>query len=129
MVVYTLLGYRLSLKAYPAGEPVRDQSHLSLLAAFDERIAPTWRRTREAVMPIHADLRAWDERLDGPVSIGVEAETRIRDIQAVVRSMTAKPRGQRRAARGPRRAWQPRESCDPARAFAIAARDVPAWDT
>jgi transcriptional regulator with XRE-family HTH domain len=91
-IVYTLLGHRLSLKAYPIGEPVRDQSQLSLLAAFDGRIAPIWRRTREAVMPIQGDLRAWDERLDGPVSIGVEAETRIRDIQAVVRSITAKQR-------------------------------------
>jgi HTH-type transcriptional regulator/antitoxin HipB len=91
-IVYTLLGHRLSLKAYPIGEPVRDQSQLSLLAAFDGRIAPTWRRTREAVMPIQGDLRAWDERLDGPVSIGIEAETRIRDIQAVVRSITAKQR-------------------------------------
>lgn len=91
-IVYAILGHRGSWKAYPVGEPVHDQAQLRLLAAFDQRIAPTWRKTREAVMPIPGDLRAWDERLDGPVSIGVEAETRIRDLQALVRAITAKQR-------------------------------------
>ena len=46
-------------------------------------------------MPIHGDLRAWDERLNGPASIGVEAETRPSDLQAVERSMSAKKRDSR----------------------------------
>lgn len=43
-------------------------------------------------MPIAGDLRAWDEVLTGPISIGIEAETRPNDLQATERSMAAKQR-------------------------------------
>ena len=43
-------------------------------------------------MPQPGDLRAWDELLRGPVSIGVEAETRPTDLQALGRAMAAKQR-------------------------------------
>ena len=43
-------------------------------------------------MPLAGDLRAWDEMLIGPVRIGVEAETRPSDLQAVERGMTTKQR-------------------------------------
>ncbi len=38
------------------------------------------------------DQRAWDLRLDGPVSIGVEAETRPSDLQALERAIHLKQR-------------------------------------
>ena len=91
-VLFALLGQRLTVKGWPVGEPVRDAGQLRLLDRFDTRVPPLWRRRREAVMPIPGDLRAWDERLDGPTSIGVEAETRPNDLQAVERSMSAKKR-------------------------------------
>jgi hypothetical protein len=43
-------------------------------------------------MPIAGDQRAWDLRLDGPVSVGVEAETRPTDLQALERAMHLKQR-------------------------------------
>jgi hypothetical protein len=43
-------------------------------------------------MPIPGDLRAWDELLTGPTSIGVEAETKPTDLQAVERAVGTKQR-------------------------------------
>ena len=37
-------------------------------------------------------MRAWDELLVGPVTIGIEAETRPRDLQATQRSLALKRR-------------------------------------
>jgi transcriptional regulator with XRE-family HTH domain len=91
-VIYALLGQRLSLKAFPVGEPLRDAAHLRLLARFDARVPGSWRRRRESVMPRLGDLRAWDERLDGAASIGVEAETALGDMQAMERRISAKQR-------------------------------------
>lgn len=50
-------------------------------------------------MPRAGDQRAWDLRLDGPISIGVEAETRPSDLQALERGIHLKQRdsGVRRA--------------------------------
>ncbi|MGH2382956.1 MAG: helix-turn-helix transcriptional regulator [Candidatus Limnocylindria bacterium] len=94
-ILFAILGQRLTVKGWPVGEPLRDVGQLKLLDRFDARVPPIWRRTRESVMPIHGDLRAWDERLDGPASIGVEAETRPNDLQAVERAMSAKKRDSR----------------------------------
>ena len=46
-------------------------------------------------MPIPGDLRAWDECLVGPISIGVEAETALRDLQASERAIGLKLRDSR----------------------------------
>ena len=44
-------------------------------------------------MPIEGDLRAWDAALFGAsVKIGVDAETRLRDVQAVDRRVMLKLR-------------------------------------
>ena len=85
-------GSKLVTTTYPVGVPLRDEGHMRLLNRFNARIPPLWRRTFEAVMPIAGDLRAWDELLRGPVSIGVEAETRPADLQATERSMGLKLR-------------------------------------
>jgi hypothetical protein len=89
---FALLGHRLTWKAWPVGEPVRDRAQLRLIERFEAELRGAWRRRREAVMPIRGDLRAWDLLLDGPVSIGVEAETRLRDVQALVRAVETKQR-------------------------------------
>jgi hypothetical protein len=90
--LYTFLGHKLTVNAYPTGEPIRDAGQARLLERFNARLAPVWRRTLEAPMPSSGDLRAWDELLRGPVSIGVEAETRPADLQAVERAISAKQR-------------------------------------
>ncbi|MGZ8513133.1 MAG: helix-turn-helix transcriptional regulator [Candidatus Limnocylindria bacterium] len=90
--ITAILGGDLSVRIYPAGPPLRDAGYLALLARFDSRLAATWRIRHEAPMPQAGDLRAWDRRLDGPTSIGVEAETRPRDLQKLERSMNLKQR-------------------------------------
>lgn len=91
-IVFALLGQRLTVRAYPTGAGLRDAGQLRLLARFNARVAPSWRRVAEAVMPIPGDLRAWDELLVDSVRIGVEAETRPADLQATGRDMAIKLR-------------------------------------
>jgi len=90
--ITAILGGDLSVRIYPAGPPLRDAGHAALLARFEARLAATWRIRHEAPMPQPGDARAWDRRLDGPTSIGVEAETRPRDLQKIERSMNLKQR-------------------------------------
>jgi transcriptional regulator with XRE-family HTH domain len=91
-VLFAYLGHKLVAKPHPTGDPLRDAGQVRLLDRFDARLPPIWRRRRESVMPIPGDLRAWDELLTGPASIGVEAETRPSDLQAIERRMGAKQR-------------------------------------
>jgi transcriptional regulator with XRE-family HTH domain len=90
--LFILLGHKVVVTAYPVGEPLRDAGHVRLLERFNARLSPDWRRFAEAVMPAPGDLRAWDELLRGPVTIGVEAETRPGDLQAIGRSISGKQR-------------------------------------
>lgn len=90
--LFMFLGHKVVVTAYPTGEPLRDAGQARLLERFNARLSPVWRRFSEAVMPLPGDLRAWDELLRGPVTIGVEAETRPSDLQAIKRSIAAKQR-------------------------------------
>ena len=85
-------GLRLSLRVYPAGPPIRDIAHLQLIERFRSRVSPAFRWFAEA--PVAArDGRAIDVLLVGAgLRIGVEAETRVRDFQALVREIELKRR-------------------------------------
>jgi transcriptional regulator with XRE-family HTH domain len=91
-LLFAALGHRVVVKAYPTGQGLRDAGQARLIERFDARLSPLWRRQPEAVMPQPGDLRAWDVLLRGPVMVGVEAETRPTDLQAVIRAMAAKLR-------------------------------------
>jgi transcriptional regulator with XRE-family HTH domain len=91
-LLFAHVGHKLVVNTYPTGEPLRDAGQVRLLARFNTRVPPVWRRSFEAVMPIAGDLRAWDELLTGPASIGVEAETRPGDLQTIERAMEGKLR-------------------------------------
>lgn len=91
-LLFAHLGHKLVARPLPVGMALRDAGHARLLDRFNARVPSAWRRTFESVMPIPGDLRAWDEVLNGPTSIGVEAETRPNDLQATERSMAAKQR-------------------------------------
>lgn len=91
-IVMAHLGHNVVVSTYPTGEPLRDEGQIRLLARFNARLSPAWRRVTEAPMPASNDLRAWEELLHGAVRIGVEAETRPADLQACERSMHAKQR-------------------------------------
>jgi transcriptional regulator with XRE-family HTH domain len=80
-------GLELTASIYPKGEPLRDRGQLKLIARFRSMLAATWHVRIEAPFPMLGDLRSWDVliRLGSVYRVGVEAETRVRDIQELVR--------------------------------------------
>jgi transcriptional regulator with XRE-family HTH domain len=92
VLVGAVLGLDLPLRAFPGEEPVRDVAQLTLLARFGARL-PELRHAAEVPLEIPGDRRAWDELVSGPGwSVPVEAETRLRDIQALQRRLALKLR-------------------------------------
>jgi transcriptional regulator with XRE-family HTH domain len=83
--VARVVGLELSVRCFPADGQLRDAAHIGLIQRFLGRIAASVARQLEApVRP--GDLRAWDLLLRiGSSRIGVAAETRIRDLQALLR--------------------------------------------
>jgi transcriptional regulator with XRE-family HTH domain len=88
----SVLGLRISIKFYPVGRRLLDAGQLALLHRLQARISRIWRWETEVPMPIAGDLRAADARLTGPVTILVEAFTRLVDYQAQVRAAQLKRR-------------------------------------
>jgi transcriptional regulator with XRE-family HTH domain len=82
-----LLGLRPSLALHQDGEPLHDTGQLKLIARFTALLAPAWLVKIEAPFPTLGDLRSWDVliRLGTAYRAGVEAETRLRDMQRLVR--------------------------------------------
>ena len=75
---------RLVARAYPDGDPVRDAAHVALLRRLQVFIPSNRRWRTEVPMSSEGDLRAWDAVIDCPEGpVGVEAETRLGDLQAV----------------------------------------------
>lgn len=88
-----VVGLDLNLKCYPSGLRLRDAGHVALLHRFLAQVHPSVRRRLEAPIPIDRDQRAWDLLLQiGPTAIGVAAETRLTDLQALLRREQAKQR-------------------------------------
>jgi hypothetical protein len=91
-----VVGLRLSIRAYPAGPPVRDAAQIALLGRLRSVLhrSLTWRT--EVPIPIDGDLRAWDSSISGRAwTAYVDAETRIRDAQALGRRTALKQRDTR----------------------------------
>jgi transcriptional regulator with XRE-family HTH domain len=87
------VGLKPTLRLYPDGDPIRDAGHVQLLERLHARIHAQLRWRTEVPLPIPGDLRAWDATIAGlGFVIGVEAETRIRDAQAVARRTNLKQR-------------------------------------
>lgn len=80
-----VVGLDLRVQLFPNGGQLRDAAHAALISRFLARLPRSIRRVLEA--PIQRnDLRAWDVLLIvGGIRIGVIAETRIRDLQALLR--------------------------------------------
>jgi transcriptional regulator with XRE-family HTH domain len=95
-----VLGCDLSIAIHPAATPIRDAAHVALLDRLHARLARTLVWTTEVPMPIAGDRRSADATIRGAgVDAFVEAETRLDDLQAVIRRVNAKQRdlGQPRA--------------------------------
>ena len=87
------LGLEPSLKLYPAGRPLRDAAHVQLLERLRRLLASIARWRTEVPLGLVGDLRAWDALITiGAIVIGVEAETRLRDVQALQRRLALKKR-------------------------------------
>ncbi len=91
-----MVGLDLAIRAYPAGDPIRDRAQLQLLERLRARLHPSLRWRAEVPLPIEGDLRAWDAEITGrhpsPWRARVEAETRIADGQALERRLGLKNR-------------------------------------
>ncbi len=87
-----VLGLELSVRLHRAGDPIRDRASQALIAGFLTVVSGAYRVTREALLPA-GDQRSWDILLRlGAGLVGVEALTRVRDIQAVVRHVRLRER-------------------------------------
>jgi transcriptional regulator with XRE-family HTH domain len=92
-----VVGLDLSLRAYPAGPPLRDAAHGALLERARVHLHRSLRFATEVPLPAAGDRRAWDAVISGgdaqgPWRIGVEAETRPNDGQALERRVALKER-------------------------------------
>ena len=87
------VGLDVRLRAYPAGDPIRDVGQARLLGRFRPRLHPSLGWATEVALPIEGDLRAWDALIRGPDwRLAVEAETVLDDIQACERRLALKRR-------------------------------------
>lgn len=83
--VARVVGLDLRIQCYPAGTRLRDAAHVALIHRFLARLPASVRRRLEAPVAA-ADPRAWDVLLEmGGVRVGVIAETRIHDLQDLLR--------------------------------------------
>jgi transcriptional regulator with XRE-family HTH domain len=83
-----LLGLDVAITLHPAGDALRDRGHQALLKRLRAVLGSAWHATAEVPFPAAGDPRHWDLLLRlGSQRVGVEAETRIRDVQALVRRM------------------------------------------
>jgi transcriptional regulator with XRE-family HTH domain len=88
-----VVGLKPTLQLFPDGDPIRDIAHVHLLERLHARIHPQLRWRTEVPLPIAGDPRAWDATIAGlGFVVGVEAETRVRDAQAVGRRINLKQR-------------------------------------
>jgi transcriptional regulator with XRE-family HTH domain len=88
-----VVGLELSARAYPAGQPIRDVAHRSLMERLRARVGPNVAWRFEVPVGGPGDRRAWDAvLLTEAARIAVEAETRLRDVQATQRRISLKRR-------------------------------------
>ena len=87
-MVASVLGLEPSLSLHRIGPAIRDRGHEALISRLLHLLSPAWHALREVPFPSPGDPRWWDLVLRLPsYRLGVEAETRIRDLQALVRRM------------------------------------------
>ena len=87
------VGLDVRLRAYPAGDAVRDVGQQRLLDRLRGVLHADLRWTTEVPLAIDGDLRAWDAVIRGDGwTVAVEAETVLDDLQAVERRLNLKLR-------------------------------------
>jgi transcriptional regulator with XRE-family HTH domain len=92
-IAASVLGLEPSLTFHRVGPAIRDKGHEALIGRLMHLLSPAWHVAREVPFPNTGDPRWWDLLLRLPdYRLGVEAETRIRDMQAMVRRMKERAR-------------------------------------
>lgn len=95
-VLAAVLGHRLSVRLYPVGLPLRDAGQIRLLERLRSCLPSTLAWRTEVPIPTPGDFRAWDASIGGSGwKAFVDAETRIRDVQALERRTALKRRDTR----------------------------------
>ena len=91
--IASILGLEISATLHRKGDAVRDSGQQSAIARFLGMVSPAYVSRREVLLPHVGDTRAWDLLLRlGALLVGVEVETRIRDVQALVRRIRERER-------------------------------------
>lgn len=91
--VAALFGLDLGAGLHPVGDPIRDAGHQALIGRFRAEVSPAIQVTAEVPLPSVGDRRSWDLLLRfGEILVGVELETRIRDVQWFVRRIRERER-------------------------------------
>jgi transcriptional regulator with XRE-family HTH domain len=91
-VVGAAVGLDLVISTFPGRRIIRDEPQMRLLAALRERLGPEWTWSYEVPVAF-GDQRAWDARArhrGTGVEFVVEAETRLHDVQALLRRLAGK---------------------------------------
>ncbi|MFN8517790.1 MAG: helix-turn-helix transcriptional regulator [Chloroflexota bacterium] len=125
------VGLDLVTRVYPGGVPISDAAHVRLLGRLRDRLGPAWAWQYEVGMPVEGDLRAWDavgSCVASGLTIHVEAETRIDDVQSALRRLSLKRRDSG-AARVVLLAADTRHNREVARAASSLFRDAFPADT
>jgi hypothetical protein len=82
-----------SVRPYPAGDAINDAAQVALLGRLRARCHPSLVWRTEVPLPLPGDLRAWDATITSDaIRAAVEAETRLRDLQALDRRLALKQR-------------------------------------
>jgi transcriptional regulator with XRE-family HTH domain len=93
-----VVGVTVRVRTYPGADPVRDKAQSELMRRLAVRLHASLKFTTEVPLPIQGDQRAWDgwiSAFPGGADRGglpVDAETRLYDIQALLRRLTLKLR-------------------------------------
>jgi transcriptional regulator with XRE-family HTH domain len=91
--VARIVGLDLSVRCFPAAGQLRDVAHVRLIDRFLAQLPSSLTRRLESPVRLPGDGRAWDVLLLAEGGrIGVAAETRLRDLQALLRREQAKAR-------------------------------------
>lgn len=91
--VASVLGLDTTVGLYPNGTPVRDAAHLALLERLRVRLGPVRRLRLEVPMAISDDRRSVDAlQQEATFDAMFEAETRVDDVQALIRRIRSKQR-------------------------------------
>ena len=92
-VMLAVVGMDLSVRAYPGPQPLRDEGHRRVLVGVRHLLPETAPWQTEVPFPDAGDQRAWDAvtRLWG-LRVGIEAELRPNDLQALQRRLGLKLR-------------------------------------